>query len=172
MGVCLSVCLSVTSRCSIETDERIELVFGIWASIQPSYTVLKGNSVISKNKGTFKRCLQHDFVARVNISDSWHWFRTCRTSSFCSAAWQLPRFQLTRRIARSLSDSWASSTCESGICYGSASVCSRPIHLLLSQTGILQKWMIGSPPFCIEARPTLTSKFWTWKNLSAVRLLV
>jgi len=30
--------------------------------------------------------------------------RTCRTSSFCSVAWQLARFQLTRRIARSLGD--------------------------------------------------------------------
>jgi len=35
-------------------------------------------------------------------------FRTCRTSSFCTVAWQLARFQLTRRIARSLVDSWAS----------------------------------------------------------------
>jgi len=34
--------------------------------------------------------------------------RTCRTSSFCIVAWQLARFQLTRRIARSLGDSWAS----------------------------------------------------------------
>jgi len=33
------------------------------------------------------------------------WFRTCRTSSFCTVAWQLARFQLTRRIARSLGDS-------------------------------------------------------------------
>ena len=31
--------------------------------------------------------------------------RTCRISSFCTVAWQLARFQLTRRIARSLSDS-------------------------------------------------------------------
>ena len=61
---------------------------------------------------------------------------------------------------------------ERDICYGSASVCSRPIRLLLSQTGTLQKWMIRSPPFDIEARPTLTGKFWTWKNLSAVHLLV
>ena len=38
------------------------------------------------------------------------WFRTCRTSSFCTVAWQLARFQLTRRIARSLGDSWASCT--------------------------------------------------------------
>jgi len=34
--------------------------------------------------------------------------RTCRISSFCTLAWQLARFQLTRRIARSLGDSWAS----------------------------------------------------------------
>jgi len=33
--------------------------------------------------------------------------RTC-ISSFCTVAWQLARFQLTRRIARSLGDSWAS----------------------------------------------------------------
>jgi len=35
-------------------------------------------------------------------------FRTCRTSNFCTVAWQLTRFQLTRRIARSLGDGWAS----------------------------------------------------------------
>ena len=34
--------------------------------------------------------------------------RTCRISSFCTAAWQLARFQLTRRIAQSLGDSWSS----------------------------------------------------------------
>jgi len=36
--------------------------------------------------------------------------RTCRrpTSIFCTVAWQLARFQLTRCIARSLGDSWAS----------------------------------------------------------------
>jgi len=34
--------------------------------------------------------------------------RTCRTSSSCTVAWQLAIFQLTRRIARSLGDSWAS----------------------------------------------------------------
>ena len=31
--------------------------------------------------------------------------RTCRISSFCTVVWQLARFQLTRRIARSLGDS-------------------------------------------------------------------
>jgi len=51
LAMCL--CLSVTSQCSIETAERIELVFGVWASFHPSYTVLKENSVTSENKGTF-----------------------------------------------------------------------------------------------------------------------
>jgi len=37
---CVRLCLSVTSRCSIETDERIELVFGMGASIDLSNTVL------------------------------------------------------------------------------------------------------------------------------------
>ena len=52
MGLCLSVRLSVTSRSSTKMAERIELVFGMWASFHPSYTVLKEKSVISKNKGT------------------------------------------------------------------------------------------------------------------------
>jgi len=42
-------------------------------------------------------------------------FRTCRTSSFCTVAWQLARFQLTQRIARSLGDSWASCSAKSEI---------------------------------------------------------
>jgi len=43
----MALCLSVTSRCSVETDEQIDLVFGVGASFQPSYTVLKGNSWVS-----------------------------------------------------------------------------------------------------------------------------
>ena len=39
MRVCLSVCLSVTSRYCIETAEWIELVFGTHASIDLSYAV-------------------------------------------------------------------------------------------------------------------------------------
>jgi len=35
-------------------------------------------------------------------------FRTCRTSSFCTVAWQLARFQLTQCIAWALGDSRAS----------------------------------------------------------------
>jgi len=56
--------------------------------------------------------------------------RTCRISSFCTVAWQLARFQLTRRIARSIGDSWAS-------CYH-ATLCirgtSRPFVRLSSVT--------------------------------------
>jgi len=37
-------------------------------------------------------------TGQLAIADTW--FRTC-TSSFCTAAWQLARFQLIRRIARS-----------------------------------------------------------------------
>jgi len=51
VSVCLSA--SVTSRYSIETAEWIELAFGLVASFHLSYAVLKGNSGISKNKGTF-----------------------------------------------------------------------------------------------------------------------
>ena len=36
--------------------------------------------------------------------------RTCHISSFCTVAWQLARFQLTRCITWSLGDSWASCT--------------------------------------------------------------
>jgi len=50
-SVSVSLCLSATSRFSIETGERIELVFGMEASFHLSYTVLKGNSGISKNEG-------------------------------------------------------------------------------------------------------------------------
>ena len=46
LAVALSV--SVTSRCSVETAERIELAFGTGASFRLSYTVLKGNSVSPK----------------------------------------------------------------------------------------------------------------------------
>jgi len=51
MAPCLSVSvrLSVTSRSSIKTDERIGLVLGSRASFYLSYTVLKRNSGVSKN---------------------------------------------------------------------------------------------------------------------------
>ena len=55
--LCLSVCLClcVTSRCSVETDERIGLAFDVGASFDLSYTVLEGNSGIFRNKVTSLR---------------------------------------------------------------------------------------------------------------------
>ena len=41
LSVCISVCLPDTSRSSIETAERIELVFGMGASFHLFYNVLK-----------------------------------------------------------------------------------------------------------------------------------
>jgi len=40
MALCLSVSVSVTSRCSVEVVGRIELVFGMEASFDQSYTAL------------------------------------------------------------------------------------------------------------------------------------
>ena len=64
-------------------------------------------------------------------------FRTCRTSSFCTVAWQLARFQLTRRIARSVGDSWASCYIQIQClrCYWMA-VCCKQINTALS-------WLVG-----------------------------
>ena len=47
--------------------------------------------------------------------------RTCRTSSFCTVAWQLARFQLTWRIARSLGDTGAS--CHELLCKSRSENC-------------------------------------------------
>jgi len=52
LAIVLCLCLSVRSRCCIETAERIGLVFSMGALSHPSSTVLKGNSSTFKNKGT------------------------------------------------------------------------------------------------------------------------
>jgi len=52
-----SLCLSVTSRCSIETAERIKLVFGIWAFFHPSYTVVKKIRLSSNIRALFSGTL-------------------------------------------------------------------------------------------------------------------
>jgi len=53
MALCLylSVCLSVTSRSSIETDEWIELVLA-WSFVPPILHCVKKKFSIYKNKGT------------------------------------------------------------------------------------------------------------------------
>jgi len=48
VSVCLSVCLSDTRWSSIEIDERINVVFGMEASFDQSYTVVLENSGIYK----------------------------------------------------------------------------------------------------------------------------
>ena len=63
----VSVCLSVTSQSSIETTERIELIFGKETSFHLSYTVLKRKSRISKNKGTSLWTLSHTPVLLRHI---------------------------------------------------------------------------------------------------------
>ena len=50
-------------------------------------------------------CLVAPSARAGGTGDLEHLVRTCRISSFCTVAWQLARFQLTRRIARSLGDS-------------------------------------------------------------------
>ena len=73
-------------------------------------------------------------------------FRTCGTTSFCTVARQLARFQLTRRIARSLGDGEAH--CITARCYASAVLAMglRPsVCLCLLQVGVLLKWLnVGS----------------------------
>jgi len=51
----------------------------------------------------FTYCLQLNF--QLHTIDL---VKTCRTITFCTVAWQLARYQLARRFARSLGDSWAS----------------------------------------------------------------
>ena len=52
IALCPCLCLYVTSRCSIETDGRINLVVGKGVSFDQSYTVFYGHLGISKNKVT------------------------------------------------------------------------------------------------------------------------
>ena len=48
VSVCLYLSVSVTSRCSIETDGRIDLVFGMMSSFDQSYAVFKEVQVFTK----------------------------------------------------------------------------------------------------------------------------
>ena len=53
MGLCLSVCPYVCHKSVFYRNGWTNRAgFGMWASFHPSYTALKGNSVISQNKGT------------------------------------------------------------------------------------------------------------------------
>jgi len=52
-------------------------------------------------------------------------FSTCRTSSFCTVAWQLARFQLTRRSAVPV---WARGRCRISPPHFLAECCKRQLH--------------------------------------------
>ena len=90
------------------------------SSVYSWYTQLDRQRFVYDTYKTMKATrMRHGWVHMFNT----HWstltlqlhnfdlFMTCRTSSFCNVAWQLARFQLTQRIARSLGDSWASCYC-------------------------------------------------------------
>jgi len=47
-GLCPCMSVSVTSRCSIETAERTELVFGMWASFYPFLHCVTRSSAIAE----------------------------------------------------------------------------------------------------------------------------
>jgi len=57
MALCSCPCLSLTSRCSLKWDERINMVFGMRASFDKYYFAFQGNSGIYKirllRSGTF-----------------------------------------------------------------------------------------------------------------------
>jgi len=73
--------------------------------------------------------------------------RTCRRSSFCTNAWQLARFQLTRRIARYLGDSWVS-------CGEVGLACSTSVHLLfICYCTRLTAFFPGEPGYPVQKKP-------------------
>jgi len=63
-------CKSVTSWYCIKTDERIELIFGIDTTLHLSYTVLEGNSGMSKNKRTLYQTLDFKSLKFCNCTST------------------------------------------------------------------------------------------------------
>ena len=121
-SVRLSVCQSVTSRCSTKTAKRRitqitphdspgTLVFCCQRSPRNSTGVTPYHSTShpAEEKSSLKGAWSgsnNPHCLRLNLQlHTIDLVRTCRISSFCTVAWQLARFQLTRRIARSLGDS-------------------------------------------------------------------
>jgi len=74
-------CLSVTSWCSIETDECIELIFGTEATLALSHTALYGNSGISTTRAVSSRT----FPQTPKIADYSVVFATARRTSLLSS---------------------------------------------------------------------------------------
>jgi len=72
--------------------------------VYDSYRTMKATRL---RHGWVHMFITHQTTVTLQLHN-FDFFRTCRTNSFCTVAWQLSRFQLTRRIARFLGDSWAS----------------------------------------------------------------
>jgi len=76
VALCLSVCLSVTSRCSIEAAERIELVFGKRASFHLSHCVKRKFRYL-QNRGIslwkfLPNCGLRQLCFRISIVETWY----------------------------------------------------------------------------------------------------
>jgi len=71
--------------------------------VYDTYKIMKGTQM---HHGCVHMFITHRPTLTLQLHN-FDLFRTCRTSSFCTVACQLARFQLTQRIARSLGDSWA-----------------------------------------------------------------
>jgi len=87
----------VVGRQVIYTTQRRRFVYDTWDNGSRLYRVMVECTL------SMTHCIQLNL--QLHTIDL---VRTCRINSFCTVAWQLARFELTRRIARSLGDSWAS----------------------------------------------------------------
>ena len=88
----IALCPSVTSRCSVETDGWIELVFSMEAFFHTSYTVLTRNSGIFKNKGTSPRNFIRNFgKGKICFGRPMSIVKTCYRLS--STMWSLRAWQ-------------------------------------------------------------------------------
>jgi len=82
--------------------------------------------------------------------------RTCRISRFCTVAWQLARLLLTRRIARSLGDSWAS-------CHHMLSV--RFVRVLFLCVNFQENYEKTVDTFCYHTH-TASRRYNRWSRLA------
>ena len=78
------------------------------SSVYRWYTQLNRRRFVYDIYVTMKATRMHMFIThRLTLTLQ---LQRLLYKSFCTFAWQLARFQLTRRIARSIGDSWASCT--------------------------------------------------------------
>jgi len=101
VSVCLSVCLSV----SVTSRHSKSSVCRWYTQLVRVYDTYRTVEATRSRHGWVHMFITHRPTVTL-LPHNFDLFRTCRTSSFSTVAWQLARFQLTRRIARSLL-SWA-----------------------------------------------------------------